>query len=204
MGSVIYSINGKRFLDYEVHISESEGLLDKLKPKPRKTYDWAEYHGKAVDTDKPKYEEREIVLKGWIEGSSWEEMKRRFETLLSEFDKEGLVRLVVEFGSVLVYDVYLADGVDLKKQFREGKTYGFFTLKMKEPSPIKKVLKYNGTDLQISFRSLSWVDINIDGVSETHKGEVNFRKTLKRGMHYISISGNIDEITNLQTNAEEI
>ena len=46
MSEVIYSLNGKFFKDFGVYISESKGLLDKPKPKARKTYDWAEQHGK--------------------------------------------------------------------------------------------------------------------------------------------------------------
>ncbi|MCU7570482.1 galactose-binding protein [Riemerella anatipestifer] len=176
---VLYNLNGKYFKDFGVFISESKGLLDKPKLKSRRSYDWAEYHGKAVDLDKPKYDEREIELKGWVEGETWSQMKTNFDTLLSEFDKEGLQRLVIEYlGNALVFDVYLSDGVELEKSFKEGKMVGLFTLKMKDPNPIKRVFKLIGNDLQLSFNAQSWVDINIDGINETRKGNITINKAL--------------------------
>ncbi|MCU7583733.1 galactose-binding protein, partial [Riemerella anatipestifer] len=75
----------------------------------------------------------------------------------------GLARLVIEYlGNALVFDVYLSDGVELEKSFKEGKMVGFFTLKMKDPNPIKRVFKLVGSDLQLSFNAQFWVDINID------------------------------------------
>lgn len=216
MSEVIYSINNKYFKDFGVFVSSSEGLLDKLKPKNRKVYDWAEYHGKQVDLSAPRYEEREIVLKGWVEGDNWEEMNNQFHSLLSEFDKEGLTRLLVEFGGVLVYDVYLSDGVELEKTFRKGKVAGVFTLKVKEPNPVKKIIKAFSGNFTLSFTSSDWVEVNIDGESEMMKGVVNINKNLKdrlinsksypnRGVteHYISISGNIETLE-IQTNGEVI
>ncbi|MFB9120995.1 galactose-binding protein [Bergeyella porcorum] len=179
MKTVVYSINGKYFLDFGIYISESKGLLDKLKPKPRKSYSWAEQHGIVVDLSKPKYEEREISLKGWIIGESWHDMKAKFDLFLSEFDKEGLARLLIEFGKELVYDVYLADGVELDKEFRDGKMYGLFTIKLKEPNPVKKVLKLVGNDLRFSFTSPDWMDINIDGINESRKDSITINKTLQ-------------------------
>ncbi|AEB71693.1 putative phage tail protein [Riemerella phage RAP44] len=176
---VLYILNSKYFKDFGVFISESKGLLDKPKLKSRRSYDWAEYHGKAVDLAKPKYDEREIELKGWVEGETWSQMKTNFDTLLSEFDKEGLARLVIEYlGNALVFDVYLSDGVELEKSFKEGKMVGVFTLKMKDPNPIKRVFKLVGSDLQLSFNAQFWVDINIDGINETRKGNITINKTV--------------------------
>ncbi|QYR03382.1 galactose-binding protein [Riemerella anatipestifer] len=176
---VLYTLNGKYFKDFGVFISESKGLLDKPKLKSRRSYDWAEYHGKAIDLAKPKYDEREIELKGWVEGETWSQMKTNFDTLLSEFDKEGLQRLVIEYlGNALVFDVYLSDGVELEKSFKEGKMVGLFTLKMKDPNPIKRVFKLVGNDLQLSFNAQSWVEVNIDGINETRKGNITINKAL--------------------------
>lgn len=176
---VIYSINGKYFKAFGVYISESKGLLDKLKPKPRKAYDWAEYHGKVVDLSAPKYEEREITLTGWIEGKNWHEMKQNFDALLSEFDKGGLVRLLVEFGKELVYDVYLDGAVELEKSFKEGEIIGKFSLKLKEPNPVKKVLKLVGNNLSLSFNSEDWVEVNIDGNTHSYREQVSINKGLQ-------------------------
>lgn len=204
MKFVEYSLNGISFRANKIFIQESKGLLDKLKPKPRKAYDWAEQHGKTIDLSAPKYEERVITLKGWVQGDDWQEMKQNFDRLMSEFDKEGLARLIVNFGKELVYDVYLADGVELEKKFDQGKQVGFFTLKMKEPRPVKKVLKLQGNTLTLSCVSMDWVNINIDGENQTLKGNINLAKNLPNGTHYIVISGNVEQINNLETNAEVI
>lgn len=202
---VEYSFNGKKFRDFGVYVSASEGLLDKPKPKSRKTYDWAEYHGKVVDTTAPRYDERSITLHCWTYAESWHEMKAKVDDLLSELDKQGLCRMLVEFGKELVFDVYLAEGVEIKKKFSQGRTLGEFSIKLKEPNPIKKVLKYTGTKLTLNFTAKSWVDIKINHEAITsEKGAVKITKTLPRGTHYITIAGNLEDITGLTTNAEII
>ena len=201
MKAVIYSLNGRKFKDYKIFISESKGLLDKPKPKSRASYDWAEHHGKAIDTSPTKYEEREITLSGWIEGENWQEIKRNFDSLLSEFNKEGLARLIVDFGSKLVFDVYLSDGVELDKHFSQGQTFGKFTLKMKDPNPIKKTLTIHGGRLDIKFTALSWVEININGKNQTLKGKIDLHEDLPQGENFITIAGNMQDIKNLETNA---
>lgn len=204
MKFVEYSLNGISFRANKIFIQESKGLLDKLKPKPRKAYDWAEQHGKAIDLSAPKYEERVITLKGWVQGDDWQEMKQNFDRLMSEFDKEGAARLIVNFGKELVYDVYLADGVDLDKSFTQGRQVGFFTMKLIEPRPVKKVLKLVGNRLNLAFTSEDWISININGKNETLRGRISLNKELQGTTHYIVISGNVEQINNLETNAEVI
>lgn len=218
MSEVIYSLNGKFFKDFGVYISDSKGLLDKPKPKSRKTYDWAEQHGRQIDLSPAKYDEREIELKGWIRGENWHKTKADFDNLMSEFDKEGLARLVVDFGKVLVYDVYLSDSVELNKTIRNGEIIGSFTLKIKDPNPVKKTFVLKGNALNMAFTSPDWIVLNIDGVEENLKGIVNINKTIPNRVlsgqkyaganaettHYITLSGNIDQITGLTTNSEEV
>ena len=72
MGEVKYSINGKYFKDYGIYVSSSLGLLDALKRKPIKTYDWAEYHGESLDLSNPKFEAREIALNCFIKGNNYQ------------------------------------------------------------------------------------------------------------------------------------
>lgn len=209
---VIYSLNGKYFNDYKVYISKSEGLLDKLKPKPKTSYDWAEYHGKTFDNSPVRYDEREITLSGFVMGDNWQQMKRNFDTLFSEFDKGGLVRLLVEFEHILAFDVYLIDKIELQKEFRKGQIIGSFSLKMKEPNPVKRILKIENKPLNLSFNTPLWVDISIDGKVENFINSVSIRNkiippratTQNPNTHYIIIAGDIDQITDFQTNAEII
>lgn len=212
---MLYSLNGQYFKDFGVYVSASQGLMGKPKPKARKTYDWKEYHGKAVDTDPLQYDEREISLQCFVVAEDWGAMHRNTERLFAEFERSGLSRLVLEYmGKALVFDVYLDGEIALKKTFRKGIMVGEFTLKMKEPEPVKRSFKLSGTRLELRFESPSWITVSIDGESESYKGTVNLNKTLRprslssrlgdADMHYISLSGEVKTISQLFTNAEEL
>ncbi len=176
MSEVRYSINGKYFKDFGVYISESDGLFDQLKRKSVNSYDWAEYHGSAPDLSNPKFEAREITLKGFVVGENWEGMKSNFDAIISEFQKAGTQRLLIEpFGlKALPYEVYMDDSISLKKTFKNGKMVGTFTLKTIEPNPIKKILYFTGTSLNLSYTSPNETEIFYgNGLKETAKGNVS-------------------------------
>ncbi|MDV3555250.1 hypothetical protein CMU76_05805 [Elizabethkingia anophelis] len=182
MAEVIYSLNNKFFKDYNVFVSKSDGLLGKLKPKARITYDWPGYHGRQSDPlQKPLYDVREISLECWVEGDNWEEMKLNYDNLLSEFDNIGVQRLLVApFGTntPLVYDVLFSESSDPKQAFKDGEMVGIFTLKMVEENPIKKILRLEASELHLSFKSGKWVDINTGYTSLLKKGDVAINETL--------------------------
>ncbi|QNS40183.1 galactose-binding protein [Chryseobacterium manosquense] len=182
MGEVKYSVNGKYFKDYGVYISSSDGLFDALKRKKVNTYDWAEYHGSSLDLSSPKFEQREISLKGFVTGANWIDMKSNFDAIISEFQKAGTQRLLIEpFGlKPLPYEVCMIDDVNLNKTFKDGKMVGVFTLKLIEPNPIKKVLYLTGTSLNLAYNSPNETEIFYgNGLKETAKGNVSLsNKTL--------------------------
>ncbi|MCT4181778.1 hypothetical protein HZP54_17680 [Elizabethkingia anophelis] len=210
MEEVVYSLNGIEFNTknnpYKIFVSKSDGLMAKLKPKAKTTYEWPNQHGKQSNPlQKVRYESREISLECWVEGSGWKEMKDNYDSLMSEFDKLGTQRLIISpFGTTtpLIYDVVLVESSDPKQAFNNGEMIGIFTIKMIEERPVKKILYTESTNLQLSFGAPSMVIINIDGKAQQAKGDVSINRTLSAGKHYISIAGNIDEITNLNTNAQ--
>lgn len=179
MGEVKYSINGKYFKDRKVYVSDSEGLFDALKRKKINTYDWAEYHGQSVDLSNPKYEAREITLKCFVVGDNWVDMKENHDAIVSEFQKSGTQRLLIEpFGmKPLTYEVYMEDSSPLEKTFKEGQMVGVFTLKLIEPNPIKKVL----------YTTLDTLNLSYNSSKETEIFFVNGEKTTARGN--VSLSG---------------
>ena len=181
MGEVRYSINGKYFKDYNVLISSSDGIGDGLKRKKVNTYDWTEYNGLSVDLSSPKFEAREITLKGFVIGSNWDEMMENFNTVLYEFQKPGTQRLLIEpFGmKPLPYEVYMEDSTPLEKTFKDGQMVGVFTIKLIEPNPIKKVLYLTDNTLNLSYNSSK----------ETEIFFVNGEKTTARGN--VSLSGKV-------------
>ena len=204
MGEVRYSINGKYFKDYGVYVSSSDGLFDALKRKPVKTYDWAEYHGSSLDLSSPKFEHREISLKGFVVGDNWVSMKFRFDTIISELQKAGTQRLLIEpFGmKPLPYEVYMEDSSTLEKTFNDGKMVGIFTLKLIEPNPIKKVLRVNGNMLRLSYNSKFETEISYgNGEKDIAYSNASLSKVLPSGS-IVVIAGNIESISNLITDAE--
>ena len=182
MGEVIYSINGKYFKDRKVYVSDSEGLFDALKRKKINTYDWAEYHGQSVDLSNPKYEAREITLKCFVVGDNWVDMKENHDAIVSEFQKSGTQRLLIEpFGmKPLPYEVYMEDSSPLEKTFKEGHMVGVFTIKLIEPNPIKKVLYLTDNTLNLSYNSSKETEIFfVNGEKTTARGNVSLSgKTL--------------------------
>ncbi len=183
MGEVRYSINGKYFKDYGIYVSSSLGLLDALKRKPIKTYDWPEYHGESLDLSNPKFEAREIVLNCFIKGDNYQEMFDNFRNVvLSEFQKSGTQRLLVEpFGyKALPFEVYLSDEVKIAKEFSESISIGVFSIKLIEPNPIKKVLYLTENTLNLSYNSSKETEIFfVNGEKTTAKGNVSLSgKTL--------------------------
>lgn len=181
MAELVWSLNGKYFKDFGVGISSSDGILGELKPKKQDTKDWSEYNGVALDlTKKPKYEAREFTLSGWIVGADWLTMLNNFNALFGEFRNAGKQRLLLDvFGQkTLVFDVRCEDEIELKKTFKQGKMVGMFSLKLIEHNPIKKILYTDRNNLQLSFNSPKWVEVNIDGKIDVYKGTVNINKAL--------------------------
>lgn len=178
MGEVRYSINGKYFKDRKVYVSDSEGLFDALKRKKINTYDWEEYHGQSVDLSNPKYEAREITLKCFVVGDNWVDMKENHDAIVSEFQKSGTQRLLIEpFGmKPLPYEVYMEDSSPLEKTFKDGQMVGVFTLKLIEPNPIKKVL----------YTTLDTLNLSYNSSKETEIFFVNGEKTTAKGNVYLS------------------
>lgn len=183
MGRIDYSLNGIKFRDYNIFISSGfRSLFSGLKLRDNTSYVWNGYNGAQSDpTEKPMFAPREIVLVGWVEGESWIQMKNRFDTIILEFSNPGTQRLICEaYGEkTIVCDVKLKDGVpDLEGKTKDGKNIGVFTLKMVEENPIKKILRLEASELQLSFKSGKWVDINTGYTSLFKKGDVNINESL--------------------------
>ena len=183
MGKINWTINGKNFDSFGIGVSASRGFGDLLKQKDRPSYNWPGQNGKQYNLDiKPKYEERTIELDCFVIGNDWNMMEDQFRSFSSEFDKKGTQRLIVEIFSYKprVYDVILYDKTILNEVKKEGKSAGTFTLKLIEPSPVKRILYTESTTLQLSFNTPSSVIINIDGKSQQAKGDVSINTNLPK------------------------
>lgn len=188
MSEVKYTVNGKYFKYFGVYVSGSKGLLGKLKPRERNSYNWAEYHGKQIDLSATKYEAREFTLECFIRAANIDELTERFNSFMIDFDKSGTQRIIVEpFGyKPYVFDVVLTDKPDLEKQFKDGEMFGTFNLSLMEPNPIKRILYTSNPNFTLSYNSSTETDIIIDGIRLEGGEVVNMTRTLNPRVIYIN------------------
>lgn len=205
-----YYIDGVDILTYDVHVSDSDGLLSQPKMKAPLSLDWANYHGEQVALQKKFYDSRTIKLECFVRATSTTDFITKCNSFQALFTKPWTSRLTVLAGPnvPLVYEVYAPEGIEVKKQWNESLMVGTFTLTLKEPEPIKKVLSYTRTSVadktvsitltSTKFLNIYWGDgahtFDVSGTAQTitHDFATN-------GVFYIVITGNIDDITSLTT-----
>lgn len=207
-----YSINGINFKDYGVYVSESEGLLNRPKLKGLSKFSWDNYHGEDVDLTHKYYEARDITLTCFIKATDKIDFLVKLTEFEQLFDARGLQRLFVDVHPTkpLVYEVYCKDEISVSKRWSEHNMIGTFKLKLTEPYPIKRVLKYARTSeatktCTINITTSKYVNVFWgDGrVDEDIAGKnVTLSHEYKENKEYlIIVTGCIDEITSFNSNA---
>lgn len=195
---------------YSVYVSASAGLFSKPKPKALSPTNWPDYHGEVVDLENKYYEAREITLDCFIKAANKADFIVKCNAFLAVFDAKGTRRLsvAVDGSEPLQFEVYLSAEVDIKKKWSEGQMIGTFQLKLREPEPVKKIIKYtrtNESNKTVSITVTSSKLLNIYWGDGTHTYDVNgtaqtiTHNYAANGTFYIVITGNIDEITSLTT-----
>lgn len=208
---VTYYLDGVDLKTYGVYISKSEGLLSRPRVKPGIRTDWADYHGEVVDLSQRVYEARKITLTCFIYAENKESFITKANTFLDAMDLPGTRRLmvVVDPTKPLLYEVYLAEGVELSNAWSDDAMVGTFVLELVEPSPLKRVVKHIRTGagtatLTVTVTTTKMLDIywgdgavtrNVTGAAQAaqHTYTTN-------GTYYAVVTGNIDEIGNFSTN----
>jgi|WetSurMetagenome_2_1015567.scaffolds.fasta_scaffold00003_152 hypothetical protein len=213
--TVNYYINGISFASYGVKVSASSGILDALKLKKPQVYAWPDQHGEVLDLAAPRYESRSISLDCYIKASSSTAFILAVQSFLAAFQKSGLQRLMIDVNDdvvtrkPLLYEIYLAEEVEISKRWKSSTMIGTFTIKLTEPEPVKRVYKFVSApgDDEVSVQLTSTEPINIywgDGGSNfdvvTSSGEV-VHNYAASGTYYILLTGVIDSISALTTNA---
>ncbi len=207
-----YILDGVDLCDYGVYISASDGLLSKPKLKTPKTINWDDYHGETVDLLHKFYEPRDITLHCFIKASSKESFIERVIEFEQIFSKKGTHRLVVDVHPVkpLIYEVYNKDIIEVVKEWTNDEMVGTFKLKLREPEPVKRVLKHirsnndtrncNITITSDKLVNIFWgdgsVDYDISGVKRVLNHDY-----LNNGDYYPVITGCIEDIEEFETNA---
>lgn len=207
-----FKINRTAFSSYGVTVQRAKGLVDALERKEPLQEAWDNYHGDQVDLSSPTFEGRDIELECWIRASNKDSLVNQFNNFISQFDKSGLQQLLVDIGTrSLVYAVFRKERIAIDNRWKEiGEVFGSFTIKLREPDPVKRVLRQvvtSSANHQVSITlscskllTIHWGDsqseTNIHGTNQTLTHTFS-----QNGEYYIVISGNIEEITGFTTNA---
>lgn len=211
---VEYYVDGNNFKDFGVYVTSSSGLVGMLERKESLEVDWDNYHGKVVDKKRPRYKERTITLDCMIEASSRSAFVNWVNRFMDNFDKEGDVRLKVEYDGntkPLVYEVYCPDASDVEKTwgtYNDDLMVGTFQLKLVECEPVKKVLRHIGNDnskATITVTSSKLLNVYWGDGSHTynvHGTDAKVEHTYQLAGEYdIIITGVIEDIEKFSTNA---
>lgn len=208
-----YYIDGTNLKEYGVRVESSNGVLDLPKLKTPTSSDWADYHGKVIDLTAKRYEEREITLNCWLKASGKMDFTERVNRLYEVFRKDGTQRLMIAIHPTkpLLYEVYCQDGVAPSKRWHDDTMIGTFALKLKEPDPVKRVVRHQRISsatakLSIEFKSdkmvnIYWGDGSVDyDVYGDHTGKNAITHTYtENGIYYAVIGGVIEEMTDFNT-----
>lgn len=211
---LIYSINGKPFIDtWGIYVQESDGLLDRPALKTPISQDWPSYHGEVVDLDKKRLQPRDITLKCWMPCTGKIDFVNKWNDFCSQFEADGTQRLMVDIHPTrpLVYEVYLREALNVSKKWNDTLFVATFTLKVREPDPVKRVVRFradsNGEEHTIKINTPDVVTIAWGDGTFTHNVYGDHTATAdalkhtyaEKGVYYAIISGNIEEITDFET-----
>lgn len=140
-----FFVDGVNFKEFGVEVSKADGMLDALARKEPTRVDWDSLHGEVVDLSRPHWQARDITLECFIVSSSNTAFIRSMNRFLSAFAKAGTQRLTCQYsGTVkpLEFDVYRDEKVEVDNTWTDELKVGTFTIALREPQPIKMVLKH--------------------------------------------------------------
>lgn len=210
-----YYINGVNFKEYDIRVSSSEGVLDLPKLKTPLSVDWPDYHGEIVDLDDKRVEARVIKLNCWLRASGKIDFAQKVNNFHRQFMQNGTARLMISIHPTkpLVYEVYNADGIAHDKRWHDDKMIGTFSLTLREPDPVKRVLRHQRSsastaEVTVGFQSAKMVTIYWgDGTADYDLyGDYTGEKAVKHtyatdGTYYPIVAGIVDQIKEFTTNA---
>jgi hypothetical protein len=206
-----YLIAGINFKEFGINVSESSGILDRPKLKSPFKVDWPDYHGEVIDLTRKRVEAREIELKCWMKADGKMDFVTKLNSFLEIFQTDGTQRLTIDIHPTkpLLFEVYNESGISVSKRWNDKLMVGTFTLKLKEPDPVKRVVRHQRIseatkNLSITMTTAKAVTIywgdgtkDMDVYGENITLSHNYNQT---GTFYAVIGGVIEEITNFSTN----
>ena len=205
-----YYLNGVNFKDWGVYVSESNGVLDRPKLKTPPKVDWDDYHGEVVDLRSKRVGAREITLNCFIQATGKVDFVTKLNSFMDEFGRDGTQRLtiVIDPTKPLIYEVYNESGVSVSKRWRDELMVGTFSLKLQDPDPVKRILKFTQTSAAtthtITLTSAKSVTIYWgDGTKteDVYGTDISVSHTYPAtGDYFAVIAGVIEDITDFSTN----
>jgi hypothetical protein len=211
VAQLAYSIDGTDFKAWDIYVSESNGLLDRPKMKAPVSVDWPDYHGEIVDLENKILQPREITLNCFMKANGKVDFVTKLNDFLDVFSRPNTQRLMVDIHPTkpLLYEVYNENGVAINKRWNDDLMVGTFTLKLKEPDPVKRIVRHqrlsNDTKtLTITLTSKKAVTIfwgdgtqtnDVYGTDVTASHEYT-----TDGIFYAIVAGVIEEIESFTTN----
>lgn len=212
---LIYSINGKPFIDtWGIYVQESDGLLDRPAMKTPVSQDWPGHHGEVVDLDDKRVQARDITLKCWMPCVSKLDFAEKFNDFCKQFEGNGTARLMVDIHPTrpLVYEVYLREALNVSKKWNDQLFVATFTLKVREPDPVKRIVRFlsnEGEEHSIKLNAgtgnvltIAWGDgtftHNVYGEHTTDATALKHTYT-DGGIYYAIVSGVIEDVTDFET-----
>lgn len=207
-----YKVDGRDFKEFGVYVSASDGLLSHPKTKDPLTVNWDNYHGESVDLAHKYVEARDITLSCFVKAESKMDFIKKVNEFQHLWDKHGTNRLVVDVHPVkpLIYEVYLKDAIEVDKTWNDALMVGTFKLKLREPEPVKRVLKHirvgdSTKTCTINMTSAKYVNIYWgDGTVDYDVAGKDLEIAhdyAENGDYFPVITGCIDEIESFTTNA---
>lgn len=207
-----YKVDGRDFKDFGVYVSASDGLLSRPKVKDPMTVNWDNYHGESVDLAHKYIEPRDITLSCFIKAENRIDFIKKVNEFQHLWDKHGTNRLLVDVHPVkpLIYEVYAKDSIEVEKTWNDALMVGTFKLKLREPEPVKRVLKHirvgestktcEITITTTKYVNIYWGDGSVD-YDVAGKDLAVSHDYAENGDYFPVITGCIDEIESFTTNA---
>lgn len=183
---VHYSVDGVDFANYGVMVTASSGLFSTPNQKDPISVDWEDEDGLQVYKTEPLFEERTIELSCTLAIKTSSDFVRASTEFIRLFSGQGTHRLrVYAGGKPLVYEVYHPSEISVKPTWSNDVNIGTFTLKLKEPEPVKTVIQASGT---------ASITIASTAIAHIYWGD---------GSHTYDVSGDGEEYTITHTYAED-
>lgn len=212
--AIYYYINGVDFTTDGIYVSASKGIVGGLKLRRPVTQEWPDYHGEVVDMGAPRYEARDITLECFMKATTKENFLSAVQTFLGRWMTAGMKRLMIVVDSTkpLVYDVYLTQGPEIEKKWNDATMVGTFSLKLREPEPVKRVYRFvaatGALSVSVTVTSVKpvtiyWGDGSVSYDITTASG-AQVHAYAAAGTYYISIAGVIEDVTGVTTGATQI